>query len=151
MYTFLKIPKTFCLSNTHISFWNHLFVQIFVNQVFPFDWFTRKEICIPNSGGQCGKLLQGYQNEVWGGGAACFYSARVIFLFRYLVPAFFPSLFCFTYQIPLTKTICKIVINRGPWMKLINIIGPLKRLLYRLNQFDLNFKHFSSKIGRYYR
>ena len=65
----------------------------------------------------------------------------------------FPSLFCFTYQIPLTKTntICKIVINRGPWMKLINIIGPLKRLLYRLNQFDLNFKHFSSKIGRYYR
>ena len=36
-------------------------------------------------------------------------------------------------------------------MKLINLIGPLKRLLYRLNQFDLNFKHFSSKIGRYYR
>ena len=48
---FSKFLKPFCLSNnTHISFWNHLFVQIFVNQVFPFDWFTRKEICIPPGG-----------------------------------------------------------------------------------------------------
>ena len=136
------------MSNTHISFWNHLFVQIFVNQVFPFDWFTRKEICIPNSGGQCGKLLQGYQNEGWGGGHAFSLPEWYFFFVTYLL---FPSLYCFTYPIPLTKTntIYKIVMNRGPWMKLINLIGPLKRLLYRLNQFDLNYKHFSSKKGRY--
>ena len=86
--------------------------------------------------------------RMWGGGHAFSLPKDIFFFVAYLL---FPSLYCFTYPIPLTKTntIYKIVMNRGPWMKLINLIGPLKRLLYRLNQFDLNYKHFSSKKGRY--